>query len=129
LEINFTRFQRIHRELGAKQRDGLSLLRRRITSKRWQENGNLGWEEEGKIFWISNQKYSNSHSHFRKEPPTDQELMKNLAIMQLKKKNAAALSSKNPVHQDHAALRKDETGQKASFPSYDEYEKVPGKAK
>lgn len=55
--------------------------------------------------------------------------MKNLAIMQLKKKNAAALETKNPVNQDHAALKRDETGQKAAFPTYNEYEKVPGKAK
>lgn len=65
---------------------------------------------------------------FRKEPPTDQELMKNLAIMQLKKKNAAALEDKFAVKQDHAALRKDETGQKASFPQYTDYEIMPGKA-
>ncbi|CRL04208.1 CLUMA_CG017308, isoform A [Clunio marinus] len=66
----------------------------------------------------------------RKEPPTQQELMKNLAIMQLKKKNADLLDQKFPPKQDQVALRKDETGrQKASFPSYDDYEVMPGKPK
>lgn len=47
--------------------------------------------------------------------------------MHLKKKNAAALESNNQVKQDHAALRKDETGERAAFPSYEGYEKVPGR--
>lgn len=55
--------------------------------------------------------------------------MKNLAIMQLKKKNAALLDEKHGKTQDHAALKKDETGQRAAFPSYDDYEVMPGKAK
>lgn len=55
--------------------------------------------------------------------------MKNLAIMQMKKRNAAALESKNQKPQDHAALKKDETGQRASFPRYEEYEVMPGKSK
>jgi hypothetical protein len=54
--------------------------------------------------------------------------MKNLAIMQMKKKNAALLEGKNKPVQDHAALKKDETGQRAAFPRYnDEYEIMPGK--
>lgn len=53
--------------------------------------------------------------------------MKNLAIMQLKKKNAALLDEKNVPKYDHAALKKDETGQKTSFPQYDDYEIMPGK--
>lgn len=49
--------------------------------------------------------------------------------MQLKKKNAAMLEDKNAPPQDHAALKKDETGQRAAFPSYgDDYEKMPGQA-
>lgn len=47
--------------------------------------------------------------------------------MQLKKKNAALLDEKHGQKQDHAALKKDQTGQKADFPSYDDYEKMPGK--
>lgn len=66
---------------------------------------------------------------FRKEPPSDQELMKNLAIMQLKKKNAALVDEKYGKPLDHAALKKDETGQRAAFPSYDEYEVMPGSEK
>lgn len=95
-------------------------------NRRWQLSGKLGCEAEGeivagffgRIVLIRN---------FRKEPPTEEELMKNLAIMQLKKKNAALLKDKNAPIQDHAALKKDETGQKAAFPSYDEYEVMPGK--
>lgn len=47
--------------------------------------------------------------------------------MQLKKKNAALLDEKNVPKYDHAALKKDETGQKTSFPQYDDYEIMPGK--
>lgn len=65
--------------------------------------------------------------YFRKEPPTDQELLKNLAIIKLKQKNAALIDQKYPNVKDHAALKRDETGQKAAFPQYDEYEVMPGK--
>lgn len=54
--------------------------------------------------------------------------MKNLAIMQLKKRNAALLDTKHGQKQDHAALKKDKMGQHAAFPSYDEYEVMPGKS-
>jgi hypothetical protein len=46
--------------------------------------------------------------------------MKNLAIMQLKKKNAALLKDQNAPQLDHAALKRDETGQKSAFPRYTE---------
>lgn len=49
--------------------------------------------------------------------------------MQMKKRNAAALEDKNARPQDHAALKKDETGQRASFPRYDDYEVMPGQPK
>jgi len=62
----------------------------------------------------------------RKDPPTDEELMKNLAIMQMKKKNAGLLDDKFKQPQDHAALKKDETGQRAAFPRYEDYELSPG---
>lgn len=65
-------------------------------------------------------------TNFRKIPPTDQELMKNLAIMNLKKKNAALMDDKFQQKQDHAALKRDETGQKAAFPRYNDYEVMPG---
>jgi NADH dehydrogenase [ubiquinone] 1 alpha subcomplex assembly factor 2 len=68
-----------------------------------------------------------SPDDFRKEPPTKEELLKNLAIMQLKKKNAALLDEKNAPKYDHAALKRDETGQKTSFPQYEEFEVMPGK--
>lgn len=63
---------------------------------------------------------------FRKDPPTQEELLKNYAVMQMKKRNAALLDEKHAVKQDHASLKKDETGQKAAFPSYGEYESMPG---
>lgn len=56
-------------------------------------------------------------------------MLKNLAIMQMKKKNAAELDAKFPSKKDHAALRRDETGEKAAFPSYNEFEVMPGAAK
>lgn len=55
--------------------------------------------------------------------------MKNLAIMQMKKKNAALIDAKHEKPQDHAKLRRDETDGKAAFPTYDEYEVMPGKKK
>lgn len=53
--------------------------------------------------------------------------MKNLAIIEMKKRNAALLADKNAPQQDHAALKKDETGQRSAFPSYSDYEVMPGK--
>ena len=44
----------------------------------------------------------------------------------MKKKNAALLQDKNTPKYDHAALKKDETGQKSAFPQYDDYEVMPG---
>lgn len=67
--------------------------------------------------------------YFRKEPPTEEELLKNLAIIKLKQKNAALIDEKYPNVKDHAALKRDETGQKSAFPTYEEYEIMPGKPK
>ena len=56
--------------------------------------------------------------------------MKNLAIIHLKKKNAAQIDDKFAKPMDHAALKRDETGEKASFPNYGkEYEIMPGKSR
>lgn len=95
-------------------------------NRRWQLSGRLGCEAEGEIF-VGLLRRKVLIRNFRKVPPTDDELRKNLAIMNLKKQNAALLKDKNAPIQDHAALKKDETGQKAAFPSYDEYEVMPGK--
>jgi NADH dehydrogenase [ubiquinone] 1 alpha subcomplex assembly factor 2 len=68
-------------------------------------------------------------SIFRKEPPTQDELKKNLAIMQMKKHNAKLLDDKfgtGNEGKDHASLKSNEKG-KAEFPRYDEdFESVPG---
>uniref|UniRef100_A0A182JFP3 NADH dehydrogenase [ubiquinone] 1 alpha subcomplex assembly factor 2 n=2 Tax=Anopheles atroparvus TaxID=41427 RepID=A0A182JFP3_ANOAO len=64
----------------------------------------------------------------RTEPPTDQELMKNLAIMKMKERNAAELDAKFSKAKDTAALEQPKTGM-GSFPQYDEYEVMPGKGK
>jgi hypothetical protein len=61
---------------------------------------------------------------FRKEPPTNEEVMKNYAIMQLKKKNAAELDEKYGKPVDQTMLPKEEKGM-SSFPSYKEYEINP----
>ena len=49
--------------------------------------------------------------------------MKNLAIIHLKKKNATQIDENFVKQMDHAALKRDGTGEKASFPNHDkEYE-------
>lgn len=64
---------------------------------------------------------------YRKDPPTVEELTKNLAIMQMKKKNAALLDEKYGKPQDHASLKKNEITGRAEFPRYDEdFEVMPG---
>lgn len=55
--------------------------------------------------------------------------MANLAIIQMKRKNAALLDEKFAKPQDHAALKKDSSGERADFPKYEEYEIMPGKEK
>lgn len=64
----------------------------------------------------------------RKEPPTAEELMRNLAIMKMKERNAAELEAKYSKAADSAELQKTPTGM-GSFPQYDEYEIMPGKKK
>lgn len=64
----------------------------------------------------------------RKEPPTEQELMRNLAIMKMKERNAAELDAKFEKKKDVTELDKKTTGM-GSFPRYDEYEIMPGKGK
>lgn len=56
----------------------------------------------------------------RKEPPTEEELMKNLSIMDVKKKNAVLVDAKGGTKTP--AVKGVET-----FPERPEYEKVPGK--
>ncbi|XP_001864709.2 NADH dehydrogenase [ubiquinone] 1 alpha subcomplex assembly factor 2 [Culex quinquefasciatus] len=64
----------------------------------------------------------------RKEPPTEQELLRNLAIMKLKEKNAAELEAKHAKPKDLTELEKNPTGM-GSFPQYEDYEVMPGKGK
>lgn len=61
----------------------------------------------------------------RSEPPQEEEVMRNLAIMQMKKKNAAELDAKY-VKTDQTEVKKEVKGP-LSFPKYDEYEIMPGK--
>lgn len=57
----------------------------------------------------------------RKEPPSEEEVMKNLAIMQIKKKNAIAVEAKaGKVVPMKKGIE--------TFPRRDEYETVPGKS-
>jgi hypothetical protein len=64
---------------------------------------------------------------FRQDPPTQEELLKNLAIMDMKKKNAAILEGKFEKPQDHASIKHDTATGRAAFPRYDEeYEIMPG---
>lgn len=62
----------------------------------------------------------------RAEPPTEEEVTRNLAIAQLKKKNAALLEAKADSERGHKIDIVDEKGM-GSFPKYDEYEMMPGK--
>lgn len=64
------------------------------------------------------------------DPPTKEELLKNLAIMEMKKVNADKLDKKFAKPHDPQLLKTEKdpkmvTGM--SFPTYDEYERVPGK--
>jgi hypothetical protein len=54
--------------------------------------------------------------------------MKNLAIMNMKQKNAALLDEKfDSSKQDHASLKRDVQTGRAEFPRYgDTYESLPG---
>lgn len=63
----------------------------------------------------------------RTDPPTREELINNLAIMQMKKTNADKIDAKfaKPITPEDAEEGKKFTGM--SFPSYKEYERVPGK--
>lgn len=58
---------------------------------------------------------------FRDEPPTREELIQNLSIIEMKKSNAKKLDEKYGTNSDEKIV----TGM--SFPTYDEYERVPGK--
>jgi len=62
----------------------------------------------------------------RDNVPTDEELMKNLAIMDMKKTNALKLDQKFKKVIDKGDLQKIEKGL-SSFPKYDDYELIPGK--
>lgn len=56
----------------------------------------------------------------RSQPPTEEEVMKNLAIMEMKKKNAIEIEKKagspTPMEKGYE-----------TFPKYPEYERIPGK--
>lgn len=62
---------------------------------------------------------------FSNEPPTKEELMRNLAIMDMKKDNAAKIDKKFAKAITKENPEKIVTGM--SFPSYKDYERVPGK--
>jgi len=58
----------------------------------------------------------------RNEPPTEEEVMKNFAISEMTKKNAAELDAKRPVPPAPPV----EEGGKRAFPKYSDYEVGPG---
>ncbi|KAL9704363.1 hypothetical protein quinque_007881 [Culex quinquefasciatus] len=63
-----------------------------------------------------------------KEAYNQEELLRNLAIMKLKEKNAAELEAKHAKPKDLTELEKNPTGM-GSFPQYEDYEVMPGKGK
>lgn len=70
--------------------------------------------------------HGNSISTYSAQPPTDAELKQNLAIMQMKKKNAAELDAKYADGKQPDPALAITTGL-SDFPKYDEYETVVGK--
>lgn len=62
----------------------------------------------------------NEKNIFRKEPPTEEELKRNLAIMQMKKKNAELIEGKSQQLIDHASIKTNKETGRAEFPRYDE---------
>lgn len=63
----------------------------------------------------------------RTEPPEEAEILKNVAIMKMKKENALKLEAK--YGKEGGSSLKRVTKGPESFPKYDEYEIVPGKQK
>ncbi|XP_030380640.1 NADH dehydrogenase [ubiquinone] 1 alpha subcomplex assembly factor 2 [Scaptodrosophila lebanonensis] len=64
----------------------------------------------------------------RVDPPTREELVKNLQIMDMKKRNAAELDAQYAKGKDDKALPKQVEGESiGTYPKYKEYEIVPGK--
>lgn len=61
------------------------------------------------------------------DPPTDAELKRNLAIMEMKKINAAELDAKYSDGKEPADPALKVTTGLGDFPKYDEYEVVVGK--
>lgn len=64
---------------------------------------------------------------FRVNPPTDAELKQNLAIMHMKKVNAAEIDSKFSKGKEEEPIQI--TTGMPDFPKYDEYERVVGSGK
>ncbi|XP_055381801.1 NADH dehydrogenase [ubiquinone] 1 alpha subcomplex assembly factor 2 [Condylostylus longicornis] len=62
----------------------------------------------------------------RVDPPTKEELVRNLSIMEMKRRNAAKLDEVYGKKKDEFEVPKDSKG-RSSFPTYDEYEIIPGK--
>ncbi|XP_067015871.1 NADH dehydrogenase [ubiquinone] 1 alpha subcomplex assembly factor 2 isoform X1 [Anabrus simplex] len=63
----------------------------------------------------------------REAPPTEEEVLRNLALMQQKKQNAAEIASKYSGAKNLGVLQQEKKGIE-SFPKYPEYEIMPGKS-
>lgn len=63
----------------------------------------------------------------RDEPPTREELVQNLQIMEMKKRNAAELNEKYTAARGEQPQITQPVKGPESFPRYQEYEHVPGK--
>lgn len=64
----------------------------------------------------------------REDPPTREELVKNLQIMDMKKRNAAQLDAHFAKGKDAGALPKQVEGETiGTFPKYKDYDMIPGK--
>ncbi|XP_039952550.1 NADH dehydrogenase [ubiquinone] 1 alpha subcomplex assembly factor 2 [Bactrocera neohumeralis] len=63
----------------------------------------------------------------RNEPPTREELVRNLSIMEMKQRNAAELEATYGAKDDTGQLLPKEKETIGTFPKYNEYEIIPGK--
>lgn len=63
----------------------------------------------------------------REDPPTKEELVRNLQIMDMKKRNAAELDAKYGKKDDQGKLIPKEEETIGTFPKYKEYEIIPSK--
>lgn len=87
---------------------------------RWFENPTEEVNEPLPVEWNS------WISLTRQNPPTEEEIIRNAAIIQMKKENAIKLEEKYKDKDDMPQLPVASDSDKVPFPKYEEYERFPG---